>query len=69
MGDAAEQQSAEFMTVEEAANMLRVNPRTLYDAIKADNPPWAMKVGRIIRISRTKLLAAFGATPLPKRKR
>lgn len=53
----------DMMTVEEAAEFLRVNKRTVYDEINNNRPPWAFRVGRIIRIHRGKLLAAFGAAP------
>lgn len=51
--------SPEFMTVEEAAELLRVNRHTLYGAIKSESPPWARTIGRVVRINRAALLKWF----------
>jgi excisionase family DNA binding protein len=50
----------EFLSVPEAADLLRLNRKTLYEQIQRERPAWAMRFGRSIRISRTALLAAFG---------
>ncbi len=49
----------DFLTVDEAADLLRVNRKTLYEVIRLSQPPWAMRFGRSIRVSRTALLEAF----------
>jgi excisionase family DNA binding protein len=46
----------EFLTVEEAAKLLRINDKTLYQYILDEDPPWAMRFGRVIRISRIGLV-------------
>jgi excisionase family DNA binding protein len=45
-----------FLTVDEAAELLRINRKTLYDHVAAESPPWALRFGRTIRISRDGLL-------------
>jgi excisionase family DNA binding protein len=60
----------EFLTVEEAADLLRINRGTLYGIVKNDCPPWAKTIGRNVRISRAALLGWFeksGAAPRKKR--
>lgn|GEM_PF-5214687 len=52
--------AAEILTVEEAAELLRLNRKTLYEQIQRERPPWALHFGRSIRIGRAALLAAFG---------
>jgi excisionase family DNA binding protein len=52
-----------ILTVEEAAELLRVNRKTLYETISRERPPWARYFGRTIRISTAALLAAFNAGP------
>jgi excisionase family DNA binding protein len=72
MGDAAEKEESEFLTVEEAAAILRVTKYTLYLHINAGNAPWANKIGRVIRINRQALMKAFsidGYQPQPKKRR
>jgi len=49
----------EFLSVEEATSLLRVNPKTLYEHIKVMRPRWSMRLGRIIRINRSALLDSF----------
>ena len=46
-----------FLTVDEAAEVLRVSNKALYEAIKSESVPFAVRVGRLIRISRDGLLA------------
>ncbi len=44
------------LTVDEAARLLRVNRKTLYEAIRAGEVPGVVRVGRSIRIGRDALL-------------
>lgn len=53
------QQPGDVLTVEEAAELLRVNVKTLYSHINLERPPWALRFGRLIRISRSALLDSF----------
>lgn len=43
------------LTVEEAAVLLRVNRKTLYEMIGANQLPGVVRFGRVIRISRLAL--------------
>lgn len=45
-----------FLTVDEAAALLRINRKTLYEHVSAKSPGWAVRFGRTIRISREGLL-------------
>jgi excisionase family DNA binding protein len=49
----------DILTVDEAAALLRVNRKTLYEVIRLSRPRWAMRFGRTIRVSRGALLEAF----------
>ncbi len=49
----------DVLTVAEAAALLRVNRKTLYEVIRLSQPPWAIRFGRTIRVSRNALLEAF----------
>ncbi len=49
----------ESLTVEEAAKLLRLNRKTLYEVIRQQQPAWAIRFGRSIRVSRSALLEAF----------
>ena len=49
----------DILTVEEAANLLRLNRKTLYEVIRLSRPRWAIRFGRTIRVSRSALLEAF----------
>ena len=49
----------EILTVDEAAKLLRLNRKTLYDVIRLQQPAWAISFGRTIRVSRDALLRAF----------
>jgi len=55
----------DILTVEEAAALLRVNRKTLYEVIRLTQPPWAMRFGRSIRVSRSALLEAFRSKGSP----
>lgn len=61
----------EFLTVEEAAALLRLNRNTLYEVIKAGEAPWAKLLGKQVRISRAALLKWFEQTTVaaPKKRR
>lgn len=44
------------LTVDEAAELLRVNRKTLYEAIREDQVPGVIRLGRTIRLGRDALL-------------
>ncbi|WP_342377331.1 helix-turn-helix domain-containing protein [Myxococcus stipitatus] len=46
----------DFLTVEEAAALLRVNRKTLYEAIRLGQVPGVMRLGRVLRIRRITLV-------------
>jgi len=48
-----------LLTVDEFANLLRVNRNTLYDAIKKGQVPGVRRIGRVIRICRATVLEWF----------
>ena len=52
----AQPEPLDFLTVEEAARLLRIGRNALYEFVAAEDPPWAHRFGRTIRISRTGLL-------------
>lgn len=58
--DRPESSVKRFLTVDEAADLLRINRKTLYDHVAAESPPWALRFGRTIRISRDGLLRWAG---------
>jgi excisionase family DNA binding protein len=45
-----------FLTVEEAAKILRVNRKTLYEAIRLEQVPGVARIGKTLRIRRAALL-------------
>jgi excisionase family DNA binding protein len=45
-----------FLTVEEAAGLLRVNRKTLYEAIRLEQVPGVVRVGKTLRIRRASLV-------------
>ena len=47
----------DFLTVDEAAALLRVNRKTLYESIRLTQLPGVIHIGRSIRIRRDALLA------------
>ncbi len=55
----------EILTVDEAATLLRVNRKTLYEVIRLQQPTWAIRFGRTIRVSRDALLRAFRGNRSP----
>jgi excisionase family DNA binding protein len=46
----------EFLTVEEAAELLRVNRKTLYEAIRLEQVPGVARIGKSLRIRRAALV-------------
>jgi excisionase family DNA binding protein len=48
--------SAEFLTVDEAACVLRVDRKTVYESIRRKRLPGVLRLGRTIRIRRSALL-------------
>lgn len=55
-------ETTQLLTVDEAAEVLRVNRKTLYDAIKANQVPGVIRLGKVIRIGRSALLAWFSGS-------
>ena len=51
---------AEFLSIDEAAELLRVNRHTLYEAVRRGEVPGIVKIGRILRVRRSALLASGG---------
>lgn len=47
----------DVLTVDETAALLRVNRKTVYDAIKRGELPGVRRLGRSIRLSRSAVLA------------
>ncbi|WNG34819.1 helix-turn-helix domain-containing protein [Archangium violaceum] len=47
----------EFLTVDEAAVLLRVNRKTLYESIRRGEVPGAVHLGRSVRLRRSVLLS------------
>jgi excisionase family DNA binding protein len=58
MGDASPTQAElpAFLTVDEAAILLRVNRKTLYESLRLGQVPGVMRVGNALRIRRAALL-------------
>jgi excisionase family DNA binding protein len=46
------------LTVDEAAALLRVNRKTLYEAIRLNKVPGVIRVGRTVRLNRDLLLGS-----------
>ncbi|RKG79235.1 DNA-binding protein [Corallococcus sp. CA049B] len=46
----------EFLTVDEAADLLRVNRKTLYESIRLGQLPGVVRVGKSLRIRRASLV-------------
>lgn len=55
-GDGAATTLPPALTVDEAARLLRVNRKTLYDAVRDGRIPGVIRMGRSIRIGRDALL-------------
>ena len=54
-GDGAATTLPQALTVDEAARLLRVNRKTLYDAVRDGRVPGVIRMGRSIRIGRDAL--------------
>lgn len=48
----------EFLTVDEAAGLLRVNRKTLYESIRLGQVPGVVRVGKSLRIRRAALVGS-----------
>ena len=48
----------EFLTVDEAADLLRVNRKTLYESIRLGQLPGVVRVGKSLRIHRASMVAS-----------
>jgi excisionase family DNA binding protein len=48
---------SEVLTVDEAAAILRVNRKTVYDSINRGEVPGVLRLGKTIRLSRAALLS------------
>jgi excisionase family DNA binding protein len=46
----------EFLTVDEAAGLLRVNRKTLYESIRLGQVPGGVRIGKALRIRRAALV-------------
>lgn len=59
------------LTVEELAELLRINRKTAYAAVEAGDIPGVRRIGRTIRISRDTVLAwlAEGQARFPRSRR
>jgi excisionase family DNA binding protein len=54
-----------LLTVDEAAAFLRVNRKTLYEAVQRDELPGIVRFGRAIRLSKDALLQWLRTGPSP----
>ena len=52
----------EILTAAEVAELLRVNRKTLYEAVQRDQIPGVVRVGRILRFHRDAVLAWIRAS-------
>ena len=59
----ASEQLAPVLTVDEVAALLRVNRKTVYDAIKRGQIPGVRRIGGTIRVSRDALLRWLADAP------
>lgn len=62
-------ESSDFITVDECAGLLRLNRKTVYDAIKGGQLAGARTVRGTIRIHRPTLLASFDGGDIPLKRR
>ena len=60
--------SSEFLTVDEACELLRIGRNTLYEAIRDGSFPGVLRIGRLIRIRRSDLVPSDGenTTGIPR---
>ncbi|MDD5308331.1 MAG: helix-turn-helix domain-containing protein [Deltaproteobacteria bacterium] len=57
----------EFLTIEEACDLLRLDRRTIYGMIERGELPGARRCGRTYRIHRPSMISSFSASPRPAR--
>ncbi len=50
------QEEREILTAEEAATFLRLNPKSVYEAVKRGEIPGVRRIGRSLRFSRRALV-------------
>jgi excisionase family DNA binding protein len=55
----------EFLTVEECAQYLRLDRKTVYSMIRRGELPGARRCGRTYRIHRASVVSSFSAKPRP----
>ncbi|NVB39584.1 helix-turn-helix domain-containing protein [Pseudenhygromyxa sp. WMMC2535] len=48
--------SPEVMTADEVASLLRVNRKTIYEAVQRDEIPGVVRIGRVLRFHREAVL-------------
>lgn len=60
---------SDIITVDEAATLLRLNRKTIYDAVKLGELPGARYVRGTIRIHKPTLLASFESMDVPSKQR
>jgi excisionase family DNA binding protein len=56
MSPDADTHALEFLTVDEAAALLRVNRKTLYESIRLGQIPGVVRVGKSLRLRRAALV-------------
>jgi excisionase family DNA binding protein len=54
----------EFLTIDEGAELLRLNRNTLYEAIRLGQVPGVLRVGRLLRLRRADLTARALTLPV-----
>ncbi|AGC44556.1 hypothetical protein MYSTI_03244 [Myxococcus stipitatus DSM 14675] len=54
----SQEDTPSFLTVDEAAALLRVNRKTLYEAIRLGQVPGVVRIGRTLRILRAVLVGS-----------
>ena len=52
-------QTHDFLSIDEAAALLRVNRNTLYEAAQRNELPGVVKIGRILRVRRSALMESM----------
>ena len=55
-GSSPRLQPHDFLSIDEAAALLRVNRKTLYEAAQRNELPGVVKIGRILRVRRSALM-------------
>jgi excisionase family DNA binding protein len=65
----ASERAADAMTVDELAQRLGVAPKTVYAAIRRKQIPGVLRVGRLVRLSRSAVLAWLDGQPRDARSR